>query len=160
MFAFYQWRWLNITLNDWLGLCYSPDSKGHGANMGPTLVLSAPDRSMLASWTMLSGKHRKISQVKVSLPLPAYNPTVIWAMFLNLRHHTRARWLLQGHAWSKDKRAQSLKHLFRLSFVDNVNPDMREVRVKYNSIYHGWYKYVCHQLYTENMSMNVLDKCS
>ena len=32
-----------------------PDSKVHGANMGPTWVLSAPDGPMLAPWTLLSG---------------------------------------------------------------------------------------------------------
>ena len=32
-----------------------PDSKGHGTNMGPTWVLSAPDGPMLAPWTLLSG---------------------------------------------------------------------------------------------------------
>ena len=31
-----------------------PDSKVHGANMGLTWVLSAPDGPMLAPWTMLS----------------------------------------------------------------------------------------------------------
>ena len=33
----------------------TPDSKVHGANMGPTWVLSAPDGPMLAPWTLLSG---------------------------------------------------------------------------------------------------------
>ena len=33
----------------------SPDTKVHGANMGPTWVLSAPDGPMLAPWTLLSG---------------------------------------------------------------------------------------------------------
>ena len=32
-----------------------PDSKVHGANMGLTWVLSAPDGPMLAPWTLLSG---------------------------------------------------------------------------------------------------------
>ena len=32
-----------------------PDNKVHGANMGPTWVLSAPDGRMLAPWTLLSG---------------------------------------------------------------------------------------------------------
>ena len=32
-----------------------PDSKVHGANMGPTWVLSVPDGPMLAPWTLLSG---------------------------------------------------------------------------------------------------------
>ena len=32
----------------------NPDSKVHGANMGPTWVLSAPDWPMLAPWTFLS----------------------------------------------------------------------------------------------------------
>ena len=32
-----------------------PDSKIHGANMGPTWVLSAPDGPMLAPWILLSG---------------------------------------------------------------------------------------------------------
>ena len=32
-----------------------PDSKVHGANKGPTWVLSAPDGPMLAPWTLLSG---------------------------------------------------------------------------------------------------------
>ena len=32
-----------------------PDSKVHGANMGPTWVLSASDGPMLAPWTLLSG---------------------------------------------------------------------------------------------------------
>ena len=31
------------------------DSKVHGANMGPTWVLLAPDGPMLAAWTLLSG---------------------------------------------------------------------------------------------------------
>ena len=31
------------------------DSKVHGANMGPTWVLSAPDGPMLSPWTLLSG---------------------------------------------------------------------------------------------------------
>ena len=31
------------------------ESKVHGANMGPTWVLSAPDGPMLAPWTLLSG---------------------------------------------------------------------------------------------------------
>ena len=35
-----------------------PDSKVHGANMGPTWVLSTPDGPMLAPWTLLSGKCR------------------------------------------------------------------------------------------------------
>ena len=33
----------------------SPDSKVHGANMGPTRVLSAPGVPMLALWNLLSG---------------------------------------------------------------------------------------------------------
>ena len=33
----------------------NPDDKVHGANMGPTWVLSAPDGPMLAPWTLLSG---------------------------------------------------------------------------------------------------------
>ena len=33
----------------------NPDSKIHGANMGPTWVLSAQDGPMLAPWTLLSG---------------------------------------------------------------------------------------------------------
>ena len=32
-----------------------PDSKIHGANMGPTWVLSAPDGPPLAPWALLSG---------------------------------------------------------------------------------------------------------
>ena len=32
-----------------------PDSKVHGANMGPTWVLVAPDGPMLAQWTLQSG---------------------------------------------------------------------------------------------------------
>ena len=32
-----------------------PDSKVHGANMEPSLVLSAPDGPMLAPWTLLLG---------------------------------------------------------------------------------------------------------
>ena len=32
-----------------------PDNKIHGANMGPTWVLSSPDGPMLAPWTLLSG---------------------------------------------------------------------------------------------------------
>ena len=32
-----------------------PDSKVHGANMGPTWVLSAPGGPMLSPWTLLSG---------------------------------------------------------------------------------------------------------
>ena len=32
-----------------------PDSKVHGANMGPTWVLLAPNGPMLAPWTLLSG---------------------------------------------------------------------------------------------------------
>ena len=34
----------------------NPDSKVHGANMGPTRVLSAQMGPMLAPWTLLSGK--------------------------------------------------------------------------------------------------------
>ena len=34
------------------------DSKIHGANMGPTWVLSAPDGPMLTPWTLLSGTFR------------------------------------------------------------------------------------------------------
>ena len=34
----------------------TPDSKVHGANMGPTWVLSAPDGPMLAPLTLLSGR--------------------------------------------------------------------------------------------------------
>ena len=33
----------------------SPDSNVHGAKMGPTWVLSAPDGPMLVPWTLLSG---------------------------------------------------------------------------------------------------------
>ena len=33
---------------------FYPDSKVHGANMGPTWVLSAPDGPLLAPWTLLS----------------------------------------------------------------------------------------------------------
>ena len=33
---------------------YVPESKVHGANMGPTWVLSTPDGPMLAPWTLLS----------------------------------------------------------------------------------------------------------
>ena len=33
---------------------FGKDLKVHGANMGPTWVLSAPDRPMLAPWTLLS----------------------------------------------------------------------------------------------------------
>ena len=32
-----------------------PENKAHGANMSPPWVLSAPDGSMLAPWTLLSG---------------------------------------------------------------------------------------------------------
>ena len=34
----------------------SPDSKVHGANMGPTWVLSAPDGPHVGPWTLLSGE--------------------------------------------------------------------------------------------------------
>ena len=34
----------------------NPDNKVHGANMGPTWVLSAPDGPMLAPWILLSGR--------------------------------------------------------------------------------------------------------
>ena len=36
-------------------ICNFPDSKVHGANMGPTWALSAPAGPMLAPWTLLSG---------------------------------------------------------------------------------------------------------
>ena len=39
-----------------VGIIYNlPDSKVHGANMGPTWVLSAPDGPHVAPWTLLSG---------------------------------------------------------------------------------------------------------
>ena len=41
-------------------ICYelSPESKVHGANMGPTLGLSAPEGPTLYPWTLLSGSLR------------------------------------------------------------------------------------------------------
>ena len=50
------------------GLGYPPDGKVHGANMGPTWVLSAPDGPMLAPWTLLSGElpYNKVIFVFVS----------------------------------------------------------------------------------------------
>ena len=43
-----------FTVNLWF-CCNVPDSKVHGANMGPTWVLSAQMGPMLAPWTLLSG---------------------------------------------------------------------------------------------------------
>ena len=49
----------------------NPDSKVHGANMGPTWVLSAPDGPMLAQWTLLSGNIWGVYiSPKYGLPLP------------------------------------------------------------------------------------------
>ena len=48
----------------------NPDSNIHGANMGPTWVLSAPDGPMLAPWTLLSGKS--------TLPVMATCCTITW----------------------------------------------------------------------------------
>ena len=39
-----------------------PDNKVHGANMGPTWVLSAQMGPMLATWTLLSGVLCEIAQ--------------------------------------------------------------------------------------------------
>ena len=39
----------------WYSKCNIPDSNGHGANMGPTWVLSAPGGPHAAPWTLLSG---------------------------------------------------------------------------------------------------------
>ena len=44
-----------------------PDSKVHGANMGPTWVLSAPDGSMLAPWTLLSGLCKQTGDHSVNI---------------------------------------------------------------------------------------------
>ena len=40
------------------GAGIDPDSKVHGANMGPTWVLSAPDRPHVDPRTLLSGEDR------------------------------------------------------------------------------------------------------
>ena len=39
------------------------DSKVHRAHLGPTWVLSAPGRSMLAAWTLLSGYRRSSKHI-------------------------------------------------------------------------------------------------
>ena len=61
------WRWFTLNLNTIRKLLFAcllvwwwldsriTDSKVHGANMGPTWVLSAPDGPMLATGTLVSG---------------------------------------------------------------------------------------------------------
>ena len=44
-----------------------PDSKVHGANMGPTWVLSAPDGPMLAPWTLFQGIYFTITWVLATI---------------------------------------------------------------------------------------------
>ena len=44
-----------LEVRRWTTLTGFPDSKVHGANIGPTWVLSAPDGPMLAPWYLLSG---------------------------------------------------------------------------------------------------------
>ena len=48
-----DWTMLKISISN-----IYPTNKVHGANMGPTWVLSAPDDPMLAPWTLLSGYPR------------------------------------------------------------------------------------------------------
>ena len=45
------WNYFAASLNKY------PDSKVHGASLGPTWVLSAPDGPHVGPWTLLSGKH-------------------------------------------------------------------------------------------------------
>ena len=51
----------NVLINQYLSVLLlwhwriCPDNKVHGANMGPTWVLSAPDGPILAPWILLSG---------------------------------------------------------------------------------------------------------
>ena len=61
----------------------SPESKVHGANMGPTWVLSAPAGGpMLAPWTLLSGS---------------------WSVSSNIGKHVGPTFLYMAGLWSKNK---------------------------------------------------------
>ena len=56
-----------------------PDSKVHGAIMGPTWVLSAPDGPMLATWILLSGYVTVmyiIDELRRCTDCPVYSLTV------------------------------------------------------------------------------------
>ena len=50
-----RWREAHY-VNKTLKLGVNPDSKDHGANMGPTWVCRPQMGPMLAPWTLLSGK--------------------------------------------------------------------------------------------------------
>ena len=49
----FPFRLVNTVLNTSCNIY--PDSKVHGADMGPNWVLSAPDRPPVGPWTLLSG---------------------------------------------------------------------------------------------------------
>ena len=57
-----------------------PDSKVHGANMGPTWVLSAPDGPMSAPWTLLS------RLIPLKVPISPHN-----LIFFGTSFHTRSK---------------------------------------------------------------------
>ena len=71
--------------------CNDPDSKPHGANMGPTWVLSAPDGPHVARWTLLWG----ISMLHWTFLLDIYS--VVWIV-LGFFWPDRVRWgLIDPH---------------------------------------------------------------
>ena len=60
-----------------------PDSKVHGAHLGPTWVLSAPDGPIMAPWTLLSGMFTNLikfaqSKVVFAAVYPYVNICRIW----------------------------------------------------------------------------------
>ena len=77
-----------------------PDSKVHGANMGPTWVLSAPDGPMSAPWTLLS------RLIPLKVPISPHN-----LIFFGTSFHTRS------------KRTESivLQWMIRLFFLVSVS---------------------------------------
>ena len=71
-----------------------PDSKVHGANMGPTWALPAPDGPMLAPWTLLSGIHSLARLTMVQQQCATNIAVRAWCRRLPYQYNTHLAW---GH---------------------------------------------------------------
>ena len=70
----HQWRQYKLTDTDWQK---SPDSKIHGANMGPTWVLSAPDGPHVGAINLAIRVNMKVAYVHWCPVAPRSQPVAV-----------------------------------------------------------------------------------
>ena len=93
-----------------------PDSKVHGANMGPTWVLSVPDGPHVGPWTLLSGDSCEhmlpTDQYGYGLTQGSLPPVIalLWCLYDRIRSHKI--WHILVYENTKCKKIIQSKTLF------------------------------------------------